>query len=118
MKTDRELLMLAAKAAGIACNAEGPFYKVDQYTAYDGFQTVGVPWNPIIDDGDEARLEAHLGLCVTWYDYYVTVGRYVDYSSGWILCHEHFDEHGGDRQVARRHAGVRAAANIGKITPA
>lgn len=55
--TDRELLELAAKAAGIeiinAAFAEGPHYKGTTRR-----------WNPLDDDGDALRLACKLALVV------------------------------------------------------
>ena len=95
---EHELLGLAAKAAGVDyCNG------VDLDT--------GSPWNPIDDDGDEARLEAALGLNVQWREHYVIVEKG---SSSRFFSTARYADHGGDKQAARRLAGVRAAAEIGK----
>ena len=106
MSNDREPLELAAKAAGLI---------VDPNTKLAKFWTVRdehgrlFDWNPLIDDGDEARLEAVLGLNVLWGSRTVTVGR-----KHFGLFEEQYQEHGGDKQAARRRAGVRAAAEIGR----
>jgi hypothetical protein len=52
-ETDRELLELAAKAAGIG------FYKGDYA---NGLDTKTGFWNPLTDDGDALRLAVLLGL--------------------------------------------------------
>jgi len=52
--TDRELLELAAKAAGIDVNCVSS----DGVHSYD----TDVIWNPLTDDGDAFRLAAILGL--------------------------------------------------------
>lgn len=92
--TDRELLELAAKAAGLS--------KADREWPNR--------WEPLTDDGQEARLEAALCLSVEWGgDFkspFVTVGG----------CLERFHEP-DDRQAARRRAGVRAAAELGRAMP-
>ena len=49
MKTDRELLEFAAKAAGIRVDSCGEFYE---------------DWNPLADDGDALRLAVKLQLFV------------------------------------------------------
>lgn len=108
MNDDRELLEAAARAAGIT--------HVD-YTGipYDGshglmlIDEVGrhlFPWNPLTDDGDESRLEAALRLSVRWGHTCVVVGEFK----------EHYADHSNDRQAARRRAGVRAAAEIGRAS--
>jgi hypothetical protein len=89
--TDRELLELAAKAAGIH------FTKLDDWDAK--------PWNPLTDDGDALRLAVKLGLQISegvaevWQD-----GKEEGY----------FFEDGENRYAATRRAITRAAAEIGK----
>lgn len=61
MQTDRELLELAAKAAGLELGFinEQPRILVDVgYT----------PWNPLQDDGDALRLAVMLGMIVVIQD--------------------------------------------------
>ena len=107
--TDRELLELAAKADG-----EVAFDQV-------GLATVmlrhGEDWNPLTDDGDEARLEAALNLWVSWHPDGVLVGFKVCGRATGSVWMEYFDQHDGDKQAARRRAGVCAAAEIGKAMP-
>lgn len=105
MNSDRELLELAGKAAGLDLlphpnRSLGGLHFVHRR---------GGNWNPLADDGDEARLEAALSLCVLWYQRRVSVGADDD-----SVCTEMFADHGGDKQAARRKAGVRAAAEIGR----
>ena len=54
--TDRELLELAAKAAGYKIAWEGG--------CVTGWMTGGSWWNPLTDDGDALRLATDLGLDV------------------------------------------------------
>lgn len=110
---DHELLEMAAKAAGIKSDDQGQFIKKDMNTLYDGPQTVRISWSPLTDDGDEARLEAELGLWVSWYPAMVLVGPEVCGHITGDACAEYYDQHGGDKQAARRRAGVRAASAIG-----
>jgi hypothetical protein len=100
--TDIELLELAAKAADI--------YDALLETE-DGFVFIGSYniWNPLADDGDEARLESMLGLNVLWGARTVAVGR-----KHFGPFEERYQEHKGNKQAARRRAGVRAAAEIGR----
>ena len=86
--TDRELLERAAKAAGIEA------WRLDAHSQHASH------WDALTDDGDEARLEGALLMNVSWGMAYVTVDS----------CTERFSDHGGDKQKARRYAGVRAAA--------
>lgn len=102
---NRELLLMAAKASGFKC----PHGRYDFQFGMEVMRPSSAPfrWNPLNDDGDEARLEAKLRLRVIWYGNCVSVGHD---GSGAI---EFFQDHGGDEQAARRYAGVRAAAAIG-----
>ena len=119
METDRELLENAAKAAGYK-KYYSHYLGRDSFVTYDEEyyseikerRVVGektLDWNPLTDDGDEARLEAALGLGVLWGSRTVTVGR-----KHFGPFEERFQEHNGDKHAARRRAGVRAAAEIGK----
>ena len=54
MNTDRELLELAAKAAGLNYSFEYGCYFDDEYEQ-------GCDWNPLDDDGDALRLAVKLG---------------------------------------------------------
>lgn len=102
---DRTLLERAAKAAAAAgvpiIQSEAGPQMLQRKTADAEFYRL---WAPLTDDGDEARLEAALGLDVVWASDHVMVGDYE--------C-ESYSSHNGDKQKARRRAGVRAAAEIG-----
>lgn len=100
--TDRELLENAAKAAGISIlwDSKGA------YEVIPGISGSAQSWNPLTDDGDEARLEATLQMHVEWYP---GVGT-VTVGTAEIFCAEPY---GNNRQAARKRAGVRAAAAIG-----
>lgn len=98
---DRELLELAAKAAGV-----DPTKLKTPYVSNDGLATGWADWNPLTDDGDALRLavkslfEIDLGRGCTA----------VRHSSG-IKILEAFNQ---NPQAATRRAIVRAAAEIGK----
>lgn len=103
---DRELLELAAKAAGYSkclfCELSGgqPALYVD-----DG--VVGL-WAPLTDDGDALRLAVKLNLWLHAEEY----GASARCAGGaWLGCEAHL--HGGI-EAATRRAIVRAAAAIGK----
>ena len=106
--TDRELLELAAKAAGIQ---DGNWLCDGSYWvgAYDG----GCEWNPLTDDGDALRLAVKLG-------FYVTVFARLDPPDVWVGYkigadgRNAIEELGYDPYAATRRAIVRAAAEIGK----
>lgn len=106
--TDRELLEAAARAAGLFDDGYRPVLRAGEgwvciRPATDKFPFQSV-WAPLTDDGDEARLEAAIGIDVTWLLDQVCV------HDSW----ERFADHGGDKQAARRRAGVRAAASLGE----
>ena len=103
--TDRELLELAAKAAGIEYNDRygkglwlGEFYS-------------GKEWNPLTDDGDALRLAVNLGLVIE-----------IGYAArGFLVVRTNTDNWkefreawGNDPYEATRRAIVRAAAAIGE----
>ena len=112
--TDRELLKLAAKAAGIELNwPESDYPEIVQPNIL-GVRGV---WNPLTDDGDALRLAVKCGISVLQFP--ACIGTkwpqlglpcrlfgvdppYEDISSG------------QDVFVATRRAIVRAAAEIGK----
>ena len=96
--TDRELLELAAKAAGYTLR--------DHYEGYPPIaEETNAAWNPLADDGDAFRLASALGLV-------------VDFSrpSAALPFRRHSYELsvGGNDNTATRRAIVRAAAEIGK----
>jgi hypothetical protein len=111
--TDRELLELAAKAAGI----DGQYraqYAGDQ--EYGAFWNSGACWNPLTDDGDALRLAVKLGLLIDTHDS-IYLQEHSSYASGvtvsfaGIFIEELLDL---DPYDATRRAIVRAAAEIGK----
>ena len=107
--TDRELLELAAKAAGV----EGAYRA--QYAGdkeYGGFWHSGVCWNPLTDDGDALRLAVKLKLTVQQNEMSV----YVFTHNGTTPYAETNEVHRNeiDPYAATRRAIVRAAAEIGR----
>lgn len=110
MKTDRELLELAAKAAG---------YKTEKYEKERGVLAqiyADFLWSflsPLTDDGDALRLAVKLGI---------TIGPESPDVIGKSLCRASWNglsmslgEYGdGDKYAATRRAIVRAAAAIGE----
>lgn len=121
METDRELLELAAKAAGVEWDEElsnphpvsGAFFGL-------WLKFVGEPpvfkrrnWNPLTDDGDALRLAVKLELDVgngtNPLDEDCIMVSHAEKFGGW------FEEpRGDDHYAATRRAVVRAAAEIGK----
>ena len=109
--TDRELLELAARAAGL--------HEFD-WVANDGLMNVydskgrQSVWNPLTDDGDAFRLAARLHLHLLHNDKTEKV-LWVSAVVNKTMTHaaeEFFSE--TDRGAATRRAIVRAAAEIGK----
>ena len=97
--TDRELLGLAAKAAGY----EVLDWYGERYTTTDGDRLF--PWNPLADDGDALRLAVKLKID--------TLHRrevWATIAGKGLQLSEAFDE---DPNAATRRAIVRAAAEIG-----
>jgi hypothetical protein len=113
MSTNRELLELAAKAAGIAIHYRpaarrniGGSLKKFEVTSWHGPFILGTDdeWNPISDDGDALRLAVKLGLTVE------ILNRRMEPHT---RCAGKEEEHRSDPYAATRRTIVRAAAEIG-----
>jgi hypothetical protein len=114
--TDRELLELAAKAAGYTLKW-GEEYIVgdDKIDCTDmSYVVSGQPdeadwyWSPLEDDGDALRLAVKLGICF---------GPNFDENCAVCFGREGrniVEEYGADPYAATRRAIVRAAAAIGR----
>lgn len=111
--TDRELLELAAKAAGFQnYTMVGDSVFVETGAARGD---CGYYWNPLTDDGDALRLAVKLGMTVNVEN---DIGA-VCATSGWADGRLLPDGVGtatfeGDPYAATRRAIVRAAAEIGR----
>ena len=108
--SDRELLEMAAKAAGL--HVKG--WVGDRMVFFNPITgSAEEHWNPLTDDGDALRLAVRLGLVVdTDYNNGSAVGSaFLDVE----CCYEsdHPMRFGADRNYATRRAIVRAAAAIG-----
>lgn len=102
-KNDRELLELAAKAAGY----DVEFDKPHPIIIING---VGKYWDPLIDDGDALRLAVALKISVTISEFNRTVCRQgTEFRS--------ITEHGEDAGAATRRAIVLAASYAGEEMP-
>lgn len=108
MMTDRELLVLAAKAYGYPWKWDAPKGAKDGWVTIekDGRWQV---WIPLTDDGDALRLAVKLGLSITQ----LAMEVIVDDRAGAVAVIEPND----DRMAATRRAIVRAAAEIGRRMP-
>lgn len=97
--SDRELLELAAKAAGYERNSAGP---------------VGpCGWNPLEDDGDSLRLAVKLGITISFWGHLEEVATCTP-DDGTPAAQESYSQ---GRDVAARRAIVRAAAEMGRDKP-
>ena len=114
METDRELLELAAKAAGLS-SFEWAGFKMLRVETGSRKGDNGYYWRPLTDDGDALRLAVKLGLEIYIDDgYCTTVSQDLlhDWDCGVTEYHK-----GVDMYAATRRAIVRAAAEIGKNMP-
>lgn len=112
--TDRELLEMAAKAAGILTPS---WYGNEAY-----IKGMLERCNPLTDDGDALRLANALKLstCHTLCEAPTAHGTamvgYAPWEKGAPICSERYDGIEG-RDAATRRAIVRAAAEIGRLNP-
>lgn len=117
---DRELLELAAKAAGYEAVRPATFGMGCWMALSEGEWQ---PWDPLTDDGDAFRLAVKLGLSVTPLpihgEHKTGVMAKLYRNSGAVYRGrekniEEVDAYEGDPYAATRRAVVRAAASIGK----
>jgi hypothetical protein len=103
--TDKELLELAAKTAGIEIEWYAPNVEVWDFAQVPN-------WNPLTNDGDALRLAVQLKMdvCV---DDNVESGTHVIWMTDNCID-DVYEYHGSDSYAATRRAIVRAAAEIGK----
>ena len=113
---DRELLELAAKAAGYSVEwierrvARIGAFKQMQHERRDGFVIAGKAWNPLTDDGDALRLANKLSIDI--------LHNWESITAQWELgklCREKCTDE--TRDETTRRAITRAAAEIGKAMP-
>ena len=94
--TDRELLELAAKAAGIYLTIE-----------WLGHEKYKPDWNPLTDDGDALRLAVKLEIRIDWGAFDVVA---LEFNTDAVAR----EAKSADPYAATRRAIVRAAAEIGR----
>ena len=106
--SDRELLELAAKAAGYSFDGQVLRNNETDFE-YDG-------WNPLTDDGDALRLAVKLGLFISHSAYKPGENAYGFVRISWYGQRVEFESEKftDDPYAATRRAIVRAAAEIGK----
>lgn len=103
--TDKELLELAAKAAGIDARRLPEAWP----ERFDDDQ-----WNPLTDDGDALRLAVELSKYNTFR--LVISSGLIKQTTAYVAGNEGVDlMHEGDPNAATRRAIVRAVAEIGKV---
>ena len=118
MKTDKELLQLAAKAARKDLTGyewiDTPFYTGFQRRNIDpesGFEEQTQEYNPLVDDAQVFRLAVDLDMdvCLSPKDKAVTA-----FTLSYGAVSSHTEPYGTDKHAATRRAIVRAAAAIGE----
>jgi len=109
MDNERELLELAAKAAGMDYLVWTP----GSSPIVPGEKRINgqMVWNPIHDDGDAFRLAVRLGIEV---GVYARISKCAATTPGAAFTAEEWLLEGGDHCAATRRAIVRAAAELGR----
>jgi len=100
--TDKELLTLAAKAAGIELMKN---FMVPNTVAR---KKDGWLWAPLTDDGDALRLAVKLKIDIT-FDGFEDDSVLASWDTEWVM-----EDYKDDPYAATRRAIVRAAAKIGR----
>lgn len=120
MNNERELLELAAKAAGydVVWNEHWQCFQ-HRNPSPDKFGNVRHPWVPLDDDGDALRLGVLLGININIdLTYYDTNGELSPYTEAAVVRDDveawPSEFHSNDAMKATRRAIVRAAAEIGR----
>jgi hypothetical protein len=111
--TDKELLELAAKAAGIKWQS----YHMSRGLCLadpKGGMVITQMWNPLTDDGDALRLAVKLNIVIWECDQYDRAMAEVRYGEA---RGEYWELVGKDKYSSTRRAITRAAAEIGKAMP-
>ncbi len=108
--TDRELLELAAKAAGYDTGHPWNAGRLLLVPPVDSLciSDVSTGWNPLKNDGHAQRLAVNLRIEVGFNDDFLEVSAWTPHRSHDIL----FEGYGNDVYAATRRAITRAAAAI------
>lgn len=113
--TDRELLELAAKAAGIVINTSRQAERdaLNLQNPVGLWTTTNTNWNPLTDDGNALRLAVKCRI-----EFYFGdddgEATYAGYYASNNRQRFAIERHADDPYAATRRAVVRAAAEIGK----
>ena len=103
---DKELLEMAAKAAGQERSAAGDLWS----------DARGQLWSPLTDDGDALRLAVKLNMTISTGPIHVNVSTIEGALRGHFFHESRILQH-QDGDAATRRAIVRAAAEIGRSLP-
>jgi hypothetical protein len=116
--TDREMLELAAKAAGLKIDKTKHSGGGHWNCGFDAAGNAvldwhnGTKWNPLVDDGDALRLAVRLGIQLLYSDFS------GEAEAKWDRGNSRIAEYGpGDPCATARLVVLRAAAEIGKAMP-
>lgn len=109
--SDRELLELAAKAAGYSIQFKYKEGYISPHAQIKATLDYWSWWEPLTDDGDALRLMATLNINV-FYRENINGAFVIAERAGINFCPESLD--GPHEDAATRRAIVRAAAEIGK----
>lgn len=110
---DRELLEMAAKAAGI--NGTWMRLRDSVYAVYD--EVNACYWNPLTDDADAFQLSVTAGIKFRWHAVLNQALTWPSSVTEKLEIQENGEDHSGDKFSASRRAIVRAAAEIGRAMP-
>lgn len=101
--TDRELLELAALAAGVDYQLDDAGQTIEYFGGGLQLPFDDGKWNPLTDDGDALRLAVRLNIPVYPYDDETSTGTIGVVAKNW-----------GSKEANTRRAIVMAAAEIGR----
>ena len=105
--SDKKLLILAAKGAGIELS-----YGKVPYTSFDGLAKGWKDWNPLTNDGDALRLAVKLRIDIQFSFAAIQINCDIyDWAEKAVKVDVQEDGH-EDPYAATRRAIVRAAAEI------
>lgn len=107
--SDKEMLELAAKAAGYFVRCVGDGVKGGPVEFF--MEPSQLWWNPLTDDGDALRLAVNLHISSHWSHLGYATALQMPLRAAPTI---RIDEYGSDPYATTRRAIVRAAAEIGK----